>query len=541
MSYAEDHLDDHRGEPALGSGGPLLKVLTVLLISLLLAAIYGRLMGFGLSRDEMMYASPAVLLEDQALYSDFFFNHVPYSAWIVRGFYLLTGGEDVLFSARLMVFVAWVLLACAVGFGVRRLSGSIGLAAFCVIALLSNDLLLSVPGMTGSNNFLPLPFAFLGLSLFLMAVVSGDPRFLPMVLAGICLSVAVGMKVSAAAFVPVAAIAAFFLPFGLGFGGRLRRVVFPFALGGLIGAIPLIGYLAADPDLFIAHVLDFHTGPHIAYWEANQASEPGLVLGLGDKLRLAFGFWLNGSNLLVAFLAVLFVISLIATMMFRYPAGLNWWGAIVVTLGTLALTAGMSLLPTPSFPQYFVQPLICVPLLLALLYRELPEDPKDMASVVMVAAAIMLVVVAAPRLASAVPSYIDPGQSTVAKTARGGAELRRILEENGIAEGPVATFMPIYPLEGELEVYPEFATGQFAYRIVPFTDPELLAEYRAVGPAAIDAFFRDNPPAAILIGFEPELERPFVRYAVSQGYRKVPEISIEDRYGRGILYVRPTE
>jgi hypothetical protein len=106
-------------------------------------------------------------------------------------------------------------------------------------------------------------------------------------------------------------------------------------------------------------------------------------------------------------------------------------------------------------------------------------------------------------------------------------------------EGRVATLAPIYPLEAELPVYPEFATGQFVYRIAQYTDADLARHYTMTSPTEIEALFRDDPPAAILVGFEPELEAPMVRFAEENGYQRIDDLGLMDRYGDGILYLRP--
>jgi hypothetical protein len=116
--------------------------------------------------------------------------------------------------------------------------------------------------------------------------------------------------------------------------------------------------------------------------------------------------------------------------------------------------------------------------------------------------------------------------------------LREALTKAGVTDGPVATFMPLYPLEGGLPVYPEFATGSFAFRIAEFTPPDLARVFVSVGPDGVDALFEKDPPAAFLLGYEPELEVAFERYARRMGYQEVPIEGLDNRYGEGKLLVR---
>ena len=44
-----------------------------------------------------------------------------------------------------------------------------------------------------------------------------------------------------------------------------------------------------------------------------------------------------------------------------------------------------------------------------------------------------------------------------------------------------------------------------------------------------------DPPAALLLGFEPKLEEPLLAYAEENGYRPLSGFQISDRYGKGLL------
>jgi hypothetical protein len=142
----------------------------VLCLAGMLMTIFARLMNFEMRRDEQLYVPPAALLDDRSLYADFFYNHVPGSAWLFHAVKLGLGTDHLLLAARLGVFMGWVLLAVGVAWICWRLTRSLSVTIFAIIAVLANDLLLNQSGMTGTNNLLPLPFAFLGFGVFLMSV-----------------------------------------------------------------------------------------------------------------------------------------------------------------------------------------------------------------------------------------------------------------------------------------------------------------------------------------------------------------------------------
>lgn len=507
-------------------------------LALLLVLVWGRVLGFEIRRDETMFVPPAAFLGDLALYRDVFYNHVPYSAWLFRAAERAFGEYGLLLSARLVICAAWLVLVAAVGLTVLRLSRSGGLAVLSAMSLLMGEALLNQTGMTATNNLLPLAFMAAGLGLFLVTVIEGRPRAAMLVLAGVCLSVAAGLKISAGAVIPAVAIGAFLVPAGMPFARRVTHVALPLALGGLIGGAPALAVLAADPSRVLAHVVGFHTGPHVAWWAENIVREPGVALGLGGKAQIAYDLWLGGTSLLLG--VVLVFLLLVAR---RDPAGgiratTEMRAALIAAAAILSLVV-MAFVPSPGFPQYYAPPLALLPFLPALAMRRLGPEGREQAAPVLLAAGLAMLALGAPRLLPAAAVWADPGASTPARSAEVGAILRARLEAEGLAEGRVATLMPIYPLEGGLAVYPEFATGPFAYRIAQVTEPELAARYVMAGPGDLHALFAAEPPAAILTGFVPDIEGPFLSWAEAQGYRAAPPLGIADRYGTLKLHLAP--
>lgn len=504
----------------------------------LFIAIFARLMNYDLRRDEQMYVPPSVLLGQYDLYADIFYNHVPGSAWLFRAVAAVTGADHLLLTARLCVFGGWLLFAGAVAWITHALTRSRTMTVFAVLLILTNDALLTVPGMAATNNLLPLPFAFFGIGLFLLGVADGRGRPLLVAVSGLSLSIAAAMKISAGGFIPPVAIAALLLPSELGFAARLRRVVLPLAAGGIVGALPVLYYFAADPARFLAHVVGFHTGPHIAYWAAQTGAAGDVAMSAAAKAKLFYLILATGANVLFVF-AIAYMLTLLV-----YRDGLMEAlrklrsGPVFLVLGIFLPMSVLSFAPTPSFPQYFVPLLVCAALLLLVLYARLDTQARLQARPVLIAASVVLVIVAMPRLTQHLGRLPHPDRWIVSRVHQAGLAIAGKLSEAGVS-GKVATLAPVYPLEGGLAVYPELATGQFGYRIAEFADESILRHYRTTSAATIEAMFEADPPAALLVGFEPELEAPMVRFAEQNGYLRVDGFEIDDRYGAGILYVRP--
>ncbi|BDA82944.1 hypothetical protein Sa4125_04860 [Aureimonas sp. SA4125] len=506
-----------------------------LLSGALVLCLFLRLMNFEPRRDEQLYVPPTRLLDDQTLYGDFFYNHTPGSAWLFHAVRRLLGSDHLLFDARLGVFAGWLLLIAGIAVLSYALTRSLWISWSIVVVSLCNELLLSQTGMTATNNLLPLPFSLLGLGLFVLAVSSTPARSGMAAFAGVCLSLATVFKISGVAFILPVAIASLLLPRAIALPERLKRVTLPLAAGGIVGAVPVLYYLASDPVRFIAHVLGYHLGPHAQYWLSAGAPDEGAVTSTLDKLLFAHDIWIGGVNG-VALVALM----LLAIVRWHDPRGRRSGSGAGLMLVACAfcVSAVLSLMPTPSFPQYFAPLFVCLPLALALLAAELSPEGRDRAAAVLLAASAVAFLAQAPRLVQHVGTLVRPDRWAVAKVHAAGDDIAQRLRDAGL-QGRVATLAPLYPLEGGLPVYPELATGIFAYRTAAITPPTLAKYYRMVSPAGIPAILDAEPPAAFLLGFEQTLEKPFLDYALSHGYRPVPDFDLRDRYGTGLLYLKP--
>ncbi len=507
------------------------------------AGLFARLMNYEMRRDEQLYVPPATLLDGQRLYHDFFYNHVPGSAWLYHAMHEIFGAGGLLFSARLTTFFIWILFAALVAYLTWRLTRSAITAATAVTLLAANDFLLGVVGATATNNFIPLPFVYAGLCLFALGIrgegimkstpLRNGPRPITLFASGVSLAIALSIKVSAVAFIVPVAAAALILPGSVAFATRLKTVFLPFALGGLIGAAPVLFEFLRSPELFLAHVTQYHTGPHVAYWSGETAGDDDVAIGLGAKALLAHQIWFGGVNLLLALGAL---VALAAN-------ALNWRQVhridelSLLAIAVIVTVALFGFAPTPSFPQYFAP--LSAALLFLIAVAAPPEQLKRVPAleIFFAAIAVLAAVVGAPRLAQHSVRLASPASWTVTRVHEAGEQIAAEMARAGV-EGKVLTLLPIYPLEGGLDVYPEFATGQFVYRTADLTPPGLLKWYRTTAPSKIAAFLSADPPAAILLGFEPALEAPMAEFARLRGYQRVDDFVVKDRYGQGYLMIR---
>jgi hypothetical protein len=228
-------------------------------------------------------------------------------------------------------------------------------------------------------------------------------------------------------------------------------------------------------------------------------------------------------------------------------AGLLWWrhrhelGAIFGPGPALAGGAALvSLLtaftPRPLFPQYFAMPVPFLLLWVAELYASLPVSDRRLLRAFGFGMMVVGILAVLPRHTGSLRRFVA-GEAWAGVTAAAeGRALRQSLAERGRLEGEtpwVATLSPVVALESELPFYPELATGSFVYRIGDLLTAEERARFVATSPTTLPALLDAQPPAAILIGEEGELEQPLLEYAQSHGYTPAPQA-----FSEGQVYLR---
>ncbi|MDX3909590.1 MAG: glycosyltransferase family 39 protein [Sphingobium sp.] len=507
-------------------------------MALAVVGLFVRIMAYPLRHDEQMYVPVGALLGQGDLYRDFGFNNLPNLPLLMALVFNVSGTDHYLLTGRLVIFGAWLLAATAMALIAWRAAGSVAAAILAALLLMTNPLLLGPAGMLATNNFLPMPFAILGTCLFIAGLDRERPSPWMVGGAGLCLGVALGFKANYVFLVPPFALAAFLAPGRMTLPQRLRYAVLPLLIGGLIGCAPVLFYFLRDPDGFLAHVMRYHRGPHIAYWEANPSLDGPKVMTLAGKVKLAANVWLGGGGIVVVLAAIY---GLWANRRpergAAVPTGRPLWPILLVA----ALAVGgalISFVPTPAFPQYYILPIPFVIALVALSYGRLPRLRRTRHAPWLMGIAVLVILAGMPRLLVRLPRIVTPESWTGYSTHAAGKVVAAAVARNGTA-GPIATLAPLYPLEGGLQLYPELAAGPLVYRVGDLIPEADRKHYRMISPTRLPDLFASQPPAAILTGLEGELDDPFVAYARSHGYRPLAEPVLRDRYGTAQLYLRP--
>lgn len=505
-------------------------------VAMTVLALFARIMAYPVRHDEHMYLPVGAMLGQGDLYRDYGFNNLPNLPLALGLIYGATGTDHYLLTGRLLIFGGWLVALGAMALLVRRATGSRPAAVIAMLLLATNPVLIGPTGMLVTNNFLPLACALAAMALLLAAIDAQKVRSVAMAGAGLCVALAAGFKANYAFLIPLFAAAAILAPTSLALRDRLLRSVLPLLVGGIVGSAPTLFYLVRDPQEFLAHVIHYHRGPHIAYWLTNADVDGAKIMTLGGKIALAAKVWLGGGMIVPIAMAALFGCIILRDRK-ADAGGVPAW-AIALLLAIIAGGVAMSFVPTPAFPQYYALPLPFILLLAACLYGRMPQDRRRQIIPWALSATLIMAAAGMPRLLVRLPQLVTPSRWAGMEVHAAGVELAR-LTHGAAAAGPVATLAPLYPLEGGLPLYPELVTGPLVYRvgdIIPVEDRRYYA--RITSPRTVGTMMAARPPAAILVGQEGALDRPLIDYARRNEYRLAAGALVDDRYGRAAVYVR---
>lgn len=524
--------------------GGLALVAVTLAVGLFSMTVYNR------AHNEQMYVAAAYLLVHRhALYTDFAFVQMPYSALNYALVYWLTGSSFHLIKAKLVNY-AWMMLAAyllyrrarraaephpqplSTGEGSARGEGSADfiLPLTLVILFCANYYLLRAT-IEASNYALPLALASVAYGVWLRGV-EGRMRYpLAAALAGLALGGAVGAKLYYATLAAPFVLAALLYPRHLTLGQRLLRGVLPLGVGGVVALLPASMYALRDWDRFAFNNLGYHLLN--AQWRLQSGFTDTLTWA--SKLETARGLFTNPNYLILElWLAVALLWGITQTQGWQWPRPGVWLA------GTAALTALVTAFtPSPLFPQYFAMPIPFLLLWMAELHAGMAAPMRGVLARLAVVCALVGILAVLPRHTTALTRLLRGEEPWATVTIqRESRQIRRELRAAGLWDRPdlprLATLSPVMALEAYVTFYPELATGSFLLRVGDLLTPEEQARYVATSPSALADLLDAAPPAAILIGGEGDAEIPLRQYAEQRGYQRA-EITLQN----GELWLRP--
>lgn len=468
--------------------------------------IFGHAVDAGLNHDEHQFLAPAALFSREGLlpWKDFPLFHLPNLVFLYGLLDWLTG--NLILSAKLVGAVATGALTAGLitaNIASRRVWNWI--AALAVVGLLISDpLVLETTGKTWNHE---LPTSLLVAALALMVAAAKQDRLGLTAAAGLAGGLAAGCRLTFAPALVGLAVMTWFHP-----GSVRRRIAHLLTLvaSSTIALAPSLYFLAVHQEAFVFGNLEF---PRLRLADPTN-TRIQKTMSLWRKLRFFLKEVALPSWPVFALWGAVAVKP--AWHWFRSRSESDRGLAFLLILLPFVLAGCFA--PSRYQYQHFY---VFIPLLLlgaswGLGSMTLQGRTRNW---VLVGATVLGVMFSARTLYQSPTRRMlaDRANWFDARLARQEAELQA-----NVPEGPVLTLAPALPLAVGRSIYPEFATGPFAWRSAPFLAARRRTQLRIVAPDDLAALLQARPPAAILTGVEEDdLEKPLIEWAKTNRFTSV--------------------
>lgn len=508
-----------------------LTIATVLLVIVLAVSMLANGMMKPVSRDEQMYCTAGVLLnQGHQIYQDFAYPaQLPYHALLLSGLYRLFHTSHYLLVGRLVSVacdIAVVVLILGIyrrAFGTHRLAGRwLGLAAVTLYAF--NPLVGYASGYAWNHDVVIFCVVF-AFSLFMRTGFRRKPRFWRLASIGALLAVATCMRITTA---PVALL--FLLAILLAARGSLHnrvRTALPFLIAGL---------LVLSWPLWI-----FMQAPRAV--RLNLIQIPSLYGQWLQELGVAYSKTTLTLDCLTTpgYLALLVTAGYLGIALIRRRSSLRGIAKrnLLVATGTVLLLYFVAFVPPTMWHQYWAVPvpmvLIACAYPIALLRQE--EEKPDQNRPFQVACGVMfacagVAVMCTPTILRRSPAVLVPERWGPVALHRTAVDIASKTKEPKL----ILTLGPLYALEGGCDIYRELACGSIVYRAAHAIPPEDRTLTPTVAPETLETLLSQEPPSAVIVGVEPAhfafLEEPLLGAVGPAWSRKVYEEALQ-------VYFRP--
>lgn len=473
-----------------------------------------------IDHDEHIYVSSGLLIQ-QGIHPilDYPYSHQPsFSLWYS---FVLLFSDHLLLTARICsaLSVALILFLCWFMFRKRFFKQEVIKGenwivpiVFLLIGFFHNHL---SDGLLAWNHAFP--------TLLLVASVYFHSSFIDKrklhlaLIAGFLFAASVAMRASLAPMV----IPLFISMLIIGWRqNRIISVALLYILGCLVGSSAVFAYMAADFDAFIYQMVTFHGDVDTQY-----LIDTGRARTIGRRLGYVNALYSGHSAL---FLSILVVGMLAVKLIFQKKSFWKFQHSDLLILAIWTFGIVSAFLKNVTFPQYMFLPLPFFLLFAYSVYSSLETKTRKW---VLRAAflALFLMAVKEPYKIKQLGKITKPDQWFAHRAHNEG----EFIEEN-TEPGHILTMAPIFALEAKRNIYLPFVNGPFSYRTADWMNTERRKETGVVGPGEIEDFVKNNPPAAVYVGWERrDIEEEFIEYAKRHGYKKI-ETPL-----RKSLYIRP--
>ncbi len=515
-----------RHPPNVGKFTPIFSAIFLLLFfSLTSVLLFGRAMNQPFSHDEHQFVASAKLFTDFRYlpYRDFPYHHMPYQIFIYGLLFKFTRFN--LLAARAFSVLCAVLSTGILFFVssrefqhrsrmIRYLFGVL------FVVLLITSPLYSLTSGKAWNHDLPTLLILIVFLLIRQGFRNERPKWL-FITSGLLLGVAIGTRLTYVfSLVPFLGMI-YLSPYSKSGPSRYASIMF-FSIGVGIAMLPAFILFLLSPEGFI---FGNYVYPRLhTVYQTLQNVNVGITIG-GKIAHFTSIVFTMPLNLLLYAGYILLLVGVGRYKGFDKPTKIRF-GSVGALIAFLLIGA---FIPTPSLEHYFYAPIPFLVLGILLSVAKIDNLGRDTLRPMLL---VVLFAVSWHGFTTgefeAIKKYITPG-TWVPVIAH---ELGR--EVSARVDGKlVLTLAPLIPLEGEAEIYKQFVTGPFTWRVASLLSNDRQQRYQVISEEGLADLLAETPPEGILVGFEAGnegfnagdpggLEKPLVEYASEHGY--VPHI-----------------
>lgn len=485
------------------------------------------------NHNEHMYITASVLIsQNKVLYRDFAYLQMPYLPLIYSGVYKIFGLTTFYFLVGKWISFLFLMASAVILYlFARQVSQNIHFSLGVTALYLLNTSIIN-PASEVSNYILPIAFSFIAIYFFEISFHPNKPTPFLLSLSGLFVGLAVGTKLTYASII-LPFVLTFFMTLFINRNQKsaLKKGMFemllPWNLGLFFGLFPALIFYLMDPEVFIFNNWGYHRLN--TQWRLMTGFTYNMTLT--SKMAFVWEIITRPENLLIVVgilpgvLLILRVLNQVSKFITR----------LVLAL-TLVLTGLLTaIIPTPSFSQYYAVPISFLFILLVYTWSAARFHSLRFGQPVLLGLVLLTFIFNGAFFISNTSDMIETKNWSPFYIRNVSLKIREVLRENQLDLNPkIGTLSPLFAIESGLGIYEELSTGPFLYRIGDLLTPEQRRRFVGSSPSAINDLFQSDPPAAILIGFEEDLDQPLLEYALANKYQKVELAGFE-----GELYVCP--
>ncbi|MHC4791505.1 MAG: hypothetical protein ACYS8Y_08745 [Planctomycetota bacterium] len=492
------------------------KIIVALIVTILSLAIFANSMTKPIGHDEHMYCSAGVLLaQGKMIYRDFsYVAQMPYQPLLYAALYKIFNTTYYLLTGRILSSLCDIMVViCIVGiyrriFGAFPITGLLlGLAA--AVLFVFNPLVDYAAGFAWNHDIVIL-LVTVSLWLFISTDFEQEPKYWTSAVIGVLLTVATCMRITTV-LVQLLFFTALLAESGKSTKQRFKTVL-PFLIAAAFVWIWPILTITLGPRAFFLNL----------YWIPKLNSQLLHQIGMAhNKVYLIF-IALTAPGYLVLVLLAFYLYLAIALK--RQILQTTKSTKILLTALLPLIFFIIAIIPPTMWRQYLAIPVpfLAISLAYPLLHlRQLYEKSGRSAHFKIARSSVAICVVIA-----VVANPVVPGRIGMLFSLRKWVPIRlhKISEQIGeeiIEPKRILTLEPLLALEGGCDIYPEFSSGVFVYRIADQLSAWNREITHAVGPRELGRLIEDLPPSAVILGTEPEyLEAPLFEIAVKSDKEK---------------------